>query len=54
MINSYDIKGRILLIEGSKKGQSDFTGIAFAIIGVIVGLGGVFIAAIFGLHGASR
>ena len=44
-----DIKTRIQMIEGSKKGASDLFGVIFGIIGIIVGVGGVALAAIFGL-----
>ena len=44
-----DIKTRIQMIEGSKKGASDLFGVIFGIIGIIVGIGGVALAAIFGL-----
>lgn len=44
-----DIKGRIQMIEGGKKGASDLFGVIVGGIGVIVGLGGVVIAIVFGI-----
>lgn len=49
-----DIKSRIQMIEGGKKGMSDLFGIIFGIIGIIVGIGGVVIAAIFGITGKAH
>ena len=39
-----DIKTRVQMMEGSKKGASDFFGLIVGIVGVLVGLGGMIAA----------